>query len=252
VRVDKRFDKDSGHANAKTLIRQIVDKGIEKKWFKATEHAIWLAGAEPSMSAGKTVLESEKIDKGKERSQQFIKCMRDNRVYCPKQVRDYFLHALRVLEAEKGVLPCTVGQLLRRARSLAEQNAALDEFVFRFWPIATEAVLELLVQSGCLYESENVYIKPGLHARGTAIVAIAPDLELKCELFLLELLIRTLKNITRHDRTALVHALFKTGKQDNTLDDMQERLDALFFALRYRISEDSKGRLSLQDSGNIQ
>src|SRR6185437_6507553 len=103
-------------------------------------------------------------------------------VYCPKQIRDYFLHALRVLEGEQGTLPLTVGQMIGRARLLAEVDAAQDQLVFRFWPIATDAVLELLLQSGCLYEVENVCVRPGMHARGTTIVAIAPDLEVKCEL----------------------------------------------------------------------
>lgn len=249
---DKKFSKNSGHPNAKGLIRQIVDDGRKKKWLKATENSAWLCGEEPSSTAGQTAAKSEKIDKGKVRSEQFNKCMRDNRVYCPKRIRDYFSRALRALEGEKGALPCTIGQLVRRARSLAEQNAAQDNFNYRFWPVATDGMLELLVQSRCLYESENIYVKPGVHARGTTIVAVAPDMELKCELFLLELLIRKLKNITRHDRTSLVHALFKTGNQDNTLDDMHERLDALFFALRFRISEDSKGNLSVQDAGGTQ
>jgi hypothetical protein len=142
---------------------------------------------------------------------------------------------------QPNLIPLSASQLVRQVCSAAEQQAKADGVSFKFWYAASDASFEMLLHAGVLLDEHGKPIPPGIGSRGTKVHSIAPNFEDRCEMFLLEFLIKTLGNVTSHDRTALAHALFKVAPDKKSIFDMQDRVDELLVMLQGRISENKDG-----------
>jgi hypothetical protein len=154
---------------------------------------------------------------------------------------------LKLLVEQGHLFPLPASQLIRRARAEAEKNAKAANISFEYWPVAGEAMLELLISAGALIDEQGAPISSGFHARGTSVGELKKGFENDCELYLLKFLISKTGDITKHDRTSLAHALFKVSRSEKTLDEMLDRVDELFWMLQDEIVEDSDGRLQLKN-----
>jgi hypothetical protein len=268
---DSRFFLNFADSGSRTLITDIVSEGLRTGWLQrfrledktgterlyltsqvatapipstpvASPQTVQVSEAASTSSASELALVKTGLrDKGRQRTDQMIQCLKQRRIYSPKTIRDYVFSALREATDQSSLIPLSASQLNRQVCSNAESKAKGDGVVYDYWYAASDALLEMMLGAGVLLDGEKRPIRPGLQARGTKVHNVAPNFEDCCEMFLLEHLIKTLGDVSLRDRTALAHALFKVDPKQKSIFDMQDRVDELLVKLQDRVSERSDG-----------
>ncbi|SRR6266404_4807861 len=265
---DIRFTLNPADFASRTLISDVVNDGVRNGWLQrfkldnksGTERIYLAVSSVPALTEppqAPTLLntaqanghepvtepaaENKQKDIGRERTSEMINTLKHRRIYSGKQIRDYVFRALRSATEQPNLIPLSASQLVRQVCSSAEGQAKSDGVSFEYWYAASDASFEMMLHAGILLDEHGKPIPPGIGSRGTKVCSIAPDFEDRCEMFLLEYLIKTLGNVTSHDRTALAHALFKVAPDKKSIYDMQDRVDELLVKLQDRISESDDG-----------
>jgi hypothetical protein len=244
---------------SRTLISDVVNDGIRNGWLqrfkldnKSGTERIYLAVASTptpvqlpqvpaQISSPQVAPATQDKDKGRERTLEMIAALKHRRIYTGKQIRDYIFTALRSAMEQPNLIPLSTSQLVRQVCSAAEAQAKADGVSFTFWYAASDASFEMMLHAGVLLDENGKPIPSGIGSRGTKVHRIVPNFEDRCEVFLLEFLIKTLGNISSHDRTALAHSLFKVAPDKKSIYDMQDWVDELLVMLQDRISESEDG-----------
>ena len=255
VKRDKRAAKIVGDAGSVRLSSEILADGRINGWMGlevpfAGGERIWLLSTgtvqksasliavPPEAGTAPEPKLPERPDRGKQRSEMMVKCLKDRGVYSPKQIRDYFFSEIEAIRKQPGALSMTVSQLVRQVRTRAEERAKAEGVEYGFWPVAADAILEMLLAARTLIGTDSQAIRPGIHARGANVSSIRENFQDACESFLLQTVISELKDVTVHDRTSLAHALFKLGRDKGSIESMQDRVDFLFNRLGFDLVED--------------
>lgn len=267
VQFDERARKSSSDSTSYRLISEITRVGRNEGWLAAEglppKVRIWLQTPRNITAASTPVLPPPKqetaeaskpdvqLDAGRQRTRQMVDGLKAEGIYSPKPIRDYIFRSLKALIAQGQLFPLPATQLIRRARMSAESEAKNAGVSYDYWPVAGEAVLELLLSAGVLMDEKKSSIKSGLHARGRSVAALDSEFEEKCERYLLKRIVSRLGDVTKHDRTSLAHALFKVPRAEKSLDEMLDRVDQLFSQLEDEIVESSDGKLRLNGPKNL-
>jgi len=181
---------------------------------------------------------SRSSDKGRKRTCEIIKALKDAGVYSPKRQRDLLFKALRSC-LPPGSQPKTLLQLSREIRRQATQAASeVDDFPY--WHPATEGMLGMLLGAGVLRNEAGQPVIDGPFAKGSRIGSFDESLEDKCEAFLLETAITSLKDVNKRDRVSLAHALFWDGAQSDR-DEVEDRFEHVFGLLADQLVETTGG-----------
>jgi hypothetical protein len=182
-------------------------------------------------------------DKGRKRTAEIVKALKNAGVYSPNPQRDHLFKALRSC-LPQGSQPRTLLQLTREIRRAATESASAIE-KFPFWHPATEGMVCMLMGAGVLLNEAGHPIASGPFARGSQVASFDEPLEDRCEAFLLETAITSMKDVTKRDRMALAHALFWDSTQ-NDLDRVEDRFEHIFNMLADRLVETTEGIWSVE------
>jgi hypothetical protein len=278
---DSRFFLDFADPGSRTLITDIVSEGLRSGWLqrfrlenKTGTERLYLAAQAATAAIPPTPAASPELttaahptmpsslpevapagaaglkDKGRQRTDQMIHCLKQRRIYSPKTIRDYVFVALREATKQSLLMPLSASQLNRQVCSNAETQAKAAGVAYDYWYAASDALLEMMLGAGVLLDEKSQPIRPGLQARGTKVHNVAPDFEDRCEMFLIQHLVKGLGDVSQHDRTALAHALFKVDPKQKSIFDMQDRVDELLVKLQDRVCERDDGIFVL-DTGQL-
>ncbi len=270
---DSRAEKRWGDPQSVRLISHVVSTGLREGWLgqatnegKSGTEMLWVQAAKsvpqpvlvPGLPAtrplavpvapthgGNVAATQLTTDKGERRTEQIIECLKDEGIYAAKDIRDYIFKALHT-KIENASPALSLAQLKRKTLVAAEEEAKSAGVSFKYWYVATESVFKLMLLAGVLGDENGLPIVLGARPRVIKVAKIAPDFICICELFLLQHVLNTLKDVTERDCTALAHALFKEAPSKTTRDQMLDRVDQLFEKLGDRLLEDDDGALSVE------
>lgn len=252
---DPRAEKDWSDPDSVKLITRVVSTGLRDAWLdqaridgKSGTEMIWLKAQRDAQAVPPEPVTKESLvnaDKGQKRTDQMVSCLKSAGLYCPKDARDYIFDSVaRIVEATEPHL--SVAKLARQTSVDAQKAASEDGLSFQYWYAACEGAFQTMLRAGVLLDETQSEIMPGARARSTRVGAIVSDFRGKCDLFLLEYLINTLKDVTVRDCTSLAHALFKQSPKKTTRDQMLDQVDQLFERFGTRLMEDDDGLLSVE------
>jgi len=93
---------------------------------------------------------------------------------------------------QPNLIHLSASQLVRQVCTTAEKQATADGVSFKYWYAASDASFEMMLRAGILLNEDHKPISPGIGSLGTKVHGISPDFADRCEMFLLEFLIKTL------------------------------------------------------------
>lgn len=186
------------------------------------------------------------------RSNQMVNCLCQEFLYSEKRPRDYLFRAIERVISECSARACPViaAKLTREAAVHAQRAAALSGLVFSNWQTASKALFNTMLGAGVLLTHGNVEIPLGIMAQATDVVALKADYGDTTEMFLLEVLIRRMGDITIRDHTPLAHALFRQFDRTVHMDDLEDRVVLLLARLADRVELRDDGCYVVRDASS--
>ncbi len=161
-------------------------------------------------------------------------CLRGERLYSEKRVRDFVFAAVEDLRPALDSRPLLV-QFTREATARARQRANLAGFTFDKWNAAAAAVFNAMVSAGTLLTDDDAPIQPDITAGATPVTSVRDDFRDLVEAYMLEVLIRRLGDVTPRDHTALAHALFRQFDPSVPVEHLEDRVVILLARLDGRV-----------------
>ncbi|MEO8658534.1 MAG: hypothetical protein ABI693_08695 [Bryobacteraceae bacterium] len=188
------------------------------------------------------------------RSSQMVNCLREHFIYSEKRPRDLLFRVVEqtVAAANAEGSPLILYRLTRRAAEVAEKEAAQKGLECSSWEVASKAVANAMLQAGVFVAQDGTPIRSGIAAQAATIAGLKERFEDLTEAYLLEVLVRNVRDVSMRDHKALAHALFRQFDQNVPMEDMEDRVVLLMATLAHNIVLRSNGayepRVSLKFS----
>jgi hypothetical protein len=156
-------------------------------------------------------------------------------MYSEKRPRDALFQAIEEIlkEQEQTGEMLILSRLTREAATRAKRHHS--GFAFDRWDTASRAVVNAMLSAGVLLAADGHPIPPGITAQATPVAGLRGGYQEITEAFLLEVVIRRLKDVTTRDHTALAHALFRQFDRGVPIEDLEDRLVILLAGLADRV-----------------
>lgn len=271
TRIDSRAKKNPSDYSSVSLMRSIVNDGLQKKWLKldksrgsGAEH-VWLVehdSLDNTLLSEKSV--SEDLDKKKvkieavgsksETRTEPRRCtlmemkLRERGIGSPVVPRKYLFDAVELIFAEI-TEPITSSQLIVLARKKAKDSANNAGYNrSQNWEAIGDCFLRMMLSAKVLIKPDGTPILNGIGAYSKPVVKVLPDFRDLCEAFLLEHIIHKIGDIALNDVFALGLALYQKGGDDPTpKEEIIERTDILLQLLfdAERIAVDDEDNISV-------
>lgn len=160
------------------------------------------------------------------RSGQMIDCLRKNLLYSDKRMRDIFFRATRKLigQHERDGTSEMLSRFTRELESTGRAWGTAEGVEANNWDMPAKAVVNTMVRAGVLFDQRSNPIQAGVGANAAAISAISESFEQRCEVFLIEFLIRKLGDVTVRDHKALAHALLRQFDPNIAIGDLEDHV----------------------------
>jgi len=169
------------------------------------------------------------------RSRQLIQVLRQEFVYSEKRARDIIFNELEaIIRRSEGLM--IVSRLTREAAARARAVGQQIGFDLGSWEMAAKATVNAMLAAGVLLGINGRSIPLTIAAQATDVANLVPDFRNITEVYLLELLIRKVGDLTARDHTALAHALFRQFDPSVPMEDMEDRVAHLLARLADRVA----------------
>jgi len=175
--------------------------------------------------------------RGFARSRQMADSLRAERLYSEKRPRDMLFRAIEEILKEQQ--PSGGFRILSRLTREAATRARLEGqragFEFTRWDTASKAVAKAMLSAGVFIAPDGRPIPAGITAQASHVARVLDGYQDMTEAYLLEVLIRRLRDVTTRDHLALAHALFRQFDHGVPLEDLEDRVVILLARLATRV-----------------
>lgn len=168
------------------------------------------------------------------RSRQMVNALRQEFLYSEKRARDMLFRDIETILSQCDS-PMIVSRLTREAAARGRQQAQRVGYDSSKWDTACKATINAMLRAGVLLVQDGRPIPLTIAAPATQVAALAVRFEDQTEAYLLEVVIRKLRDVTARDHTALAHALFRQFDRDVPLGDLEDRVALLLASLSERV-----------------
>jgi hypothetical protein len=171
------------------------------------------------------------------RSRLMADCLRRERLYSEKRPRDLLFLAFEEIlrEQQQTGERRILSRLTRDAAIRARDTAWRSGCAFTRWDTASCAVTKAMLYAGVLLAADGHPICPGIQAHATAVARLSDRYQDVTEAFLLEVLIRCLRDVTTRDHLALAHVLLRQFDRGVPVADLEDRVVILLARLADRV-----------------
>ena len=175
-----------------------------------------------------------------------IQVLRPNLLYSEKRARDILFLAVAEIVAESRAGGSTVilSKLTREAAAYGRQWGERAGMATVNWEMAAKAVLNTMLSSGVLLDSNGEVVVPGVGAQAAGIGGVRTGYEQISEAYLVEFLIRKLGDVSTRDHKTLAHALFRQFDPGVPIDDLEDRVVLLLATLSSSVTLSEHGTYS--------
>jgi hypothetical protein len=264
--VDGRARKNPLDASSVTMIKSVVDRGLEEGWLKryrlsglSGSERIWLAEQSEKVerqsvaeAAASNVVgplarglpdpddTSPQVEKKRERSEQSEDVLRKEKIGTSARLRNLLFAAVEGALAKGG--PIVTSDLMVASRKSAAETAKAGGYDFAKWPQTTECFFRMLAKAGVLLGENDQPIPSAVGFYSAKVKMIHPEFRFRSEMLLVEKIVRGLSDPTVDDRYSIGLAIYRQGK-DNAVDreELIRRVDDLLAALAREVRIEFEG-----------
>ncbi len=172
--------------------------------------------------------------RGFARSRQMADILRAERLYSEKRPRDMLFRAMEEILKEQQPFRM-LSRLTREAATRAGLEGQRAGFEFTRWDTASKAVAKAMLSAGVFLAPDGHPIPAGITAQASHVARVLDGYQDMTEAYLLEVLIRRLRDVTTRDHLALAHALFRQFDHGVPLEDLEDRVVILLARLANRV-----------------
>jgi hypothetical protein len=160
--------------------------------------------------------------------------LRAERLYSEKRPRDMLFRAIEEILKEQQPFRM-LSRLTREAATRARLEGQRAGFEFTRWDTASKAVAKAMLSAGVFIAPDGRPIPAGITAQASHVARVLDGYQDMTEAYLLEVLIRRLRDVTTRDHLALAHALFRQFDHGVPLEDLEDRVVILLARLANRV-----------------